>query len=889
MALVEKDDSLSGEGEIEPGVALPADVIAAIDEILPSDDPLDRHDFDVVAYINQLFPTEQSLTSLDDVITAMTERVQAADANIRSVVRGHTSTSEEGQRALEEAQKSISQLFSQISEIKSRAEQSERNVRQITRDIKQLDQGKRNLTAAVTSLNHLHMLSSGVDTLQSLVCRREYQKVAFLLEGVMKVLEHFDKYMSIAPIKELSDQVHQFRASLAEQINADFRDALGANGGKKSVPVQQLGEACLVVNVLDKKVKRDLLEWLVEFQLTEYKHLFGSGETVAWLDCIEKRFDWLKKHLMNFEDRLGRVFPPDWEISERITVRFCQITREELASLIASRVTEVDVKLLLYVIQKTTQFESLLSRRFSGTTICLERHLSSTQQTSTPSADNTDAMNPFVESAPDPSDATNPFLQSDGDTADAGNPAPPVPRSRPAEPFVGLISSCFEPHLNIYVDSQDRNLCDLMDRFVQDIKSRGMPCDADSDNSSGVPLLPSCADLFMFYKKSLVQCSQLTRGSQLLALTSVFRKHLRQYAVKILLANLSRQSSAPNVASTGGPSGSSSSSSNRTTSSLPLEHLKDLSSNLSSLRDMASSNFLHNIQSLLREGEVSRLSKHEVTRVCSLLVTAEYCLDTTAQLSDKIKEKVDPTLIDNVDFSAEEDVFHSVLGNCMQMLVQDLEVACDPALLTMAKTNWLGVEAVGDQSMYVSTITTQLKASVPFIRQNLCSSRKYFTEVCVRFAQSFVAKFIQSVYKCRPVGTVGAEQLLLDAHSLKTALIDLPSVGSQMNRTAPASYTKVVIRGMTRAEMLLKLVMSPHARTIDFVEQYLRLLPDSDLSEFQKVLEMKGIRRAEQSQLTEVFRTVSLKMSPPENATVAPSDPGSSRVHRLEKLIKRQL
>jgi hypothetical protein len=51
---------------------------------------------------------------------------------------------------------------------------------------------------------------------------------------------------------------------------------------------------------------------------------------------------------------------------------------------------------------------------------------------------------------------------------------------------------------------------------------------------------------------------------------------------------------------------------------------------------------------------------------------------------------------------------------------------------------------------------------------------------------SFIPKFIQHIYKCKPVSTVGAEQLLLDTHMLKTVLLDLPSIGSQVNRKAPA-------------------------------------------------------------------------------------------------------
>lgn len=48
------------------------------------------------------------------------------------------------------------------------------------------------------------------------------------------------------------------------------------------------------------------------------------------------------------------------------------------------------------------------------------------------------------------------------------------------------------------------------------------------------------------------------------------------------------------------------------------------------------------------------------------------------------------------------------------------------------------------------------------------------------------------MYKCKPLNTVGAEQLLLDVHMLKTALLDLPSTGYQVQRKAPATYTKVI-------------------------------------------------------------------------------------------------
>lgn len=89
---------------------------------------------------------------------------------------------------------------------------------------------------------------------------------------------------------------------------------------------------------------------------------------------------------------------------------------------------------------------------------------------------------------------------------------------------------------------------------------------------------------------------------------------------------------------------------------------------------------------------------------------------------------------------------------------------------------------------------------------------------------------------------------------LKTDLLNLPSISSQINRQAPASYTKVVTKGMTKAEMILKVVMTPVDPAKSFVEQYKKLLPDCQMNEFHKILEMKSVKRQEQAILVEVLK-----------------------------------
>ncbi|XP_044142434.1 vacuolar protein sorting-associated protein 53 homolog isoform X2 [Bufo gargarizans] len=664
--------------------------------------------------------------------------------------------------------------------------------------------------------------------------KRQYGEVANLLQGVVNVLEHFQKYMGIPQIRQLSERVKAAQTELGQQILADFEEAFPSQGSKRSGgPSNVLRDACLVANVLDVRIKQEIIKKFIRQHLSEYSVLFQENQDVAWLDKIDRRYAWIKRQLVDYEEKYSRMFPVDWCMTERIAVEFCHITRNDLSKIMRTRAKEIEVKLLLFAIQRTTNFEGLLAKRFSGCTLT-----------------DTVVKKPEVQ----PPVSTNPFLDDDNMAEESalerdGDLDKPKKPKAPENPFHGIISKCFEPHLYVYIESQDKNLGELIDRFVGDFKAQGPPKSTSEDAGA---VLPSCADLFVYYKKCMVQCSQLSTGEPMIALTTIFQKYLREYAWKILSGNLPKTSS---------------SSTGLTISSLLKE----------------------------KEGsEVSKFTTEELCLICSILSTAEYCLATTQQLEEKLKEKVDVTLTERINLTGEMDTFSTVISNSIQLLVQDLDSACDPALTAMSKMQWQNVEHVGDQSPYVTSIILHVKQNVPIIRDNLASTRKYFTQFCIKFANSFIPKFINHLFKCKPISMVGAEQLLLDTHSLKTVLLDLPSIGSQVVRKAPASYTKIVVKGMTRAEMILKVVMAPHENSVVFVDNYIKLLADCNTETFQKILEMKGLKRSEQSSMLDLFRQ--RLPNPPsgaENSSVTLQTPTpeqeSSRIRKLEKLIKKRL
>ena len=305
-------------------------------------------------------------------------KISGIDDDLRHIVRGHRamtaspSDSDQGRNqagvedaslALAEAQSSIVDLFTQIRDIKTKAAESEATVRDITRDIKQLDVAKRNLTTAITTLNHLHMLVGGVITLKKQKEDRQYGDAANLLQGLQEVISHFQCYSDIPQIKDLAMQVQSIQNEFGEQIINDFHKAFAAENARNFSPNRQLAEACQVVSVLDPKVKKSLLKFLIGRQLAEYSIVFSEGEECSWIDRVEDRVNWLKRHLIEFEERLGPMFPSDWEMSERIAVEFCRITRKDLEKAMFKRQREIDTKLLLHGVQRTANFESLLSRR----------------------------------------------------------------------------------------------------------------------------------------------------------------------------------------------------------------------------------------------------------------------------------------------------------------------------------------------------------------------------------------------------------------------------------------------------------------------------------------------------------------------------------------------
>ena len=134
----------------------------------------------------------------------------------------------------------------------------------------------------------------------------------------------------------------------------------------------------------------------------------------------------------------------------------------------------------------------------------------------------------------------------------------------------------------------------------------------------------------------------------------------------------------------------------------------------------------------------------------------------------------------------------SLVTNSIQTLVKLVMSSLQPAFTQMSKLSWANMQSVGDQSDYVNQIGKTIASHITLIRSLISTDHhieehndaalkvpggKNFKWFCDKFVDQFVPFFLRQIYTCKPVSEVGAEQLLLDTHSIKTILLDMHSMG----------------------------------------------------------------------------------------------------------------
>eukprot|EP00611_Tribonema_gayanum_P022026 TRINITY_DN4353_c0_g1_i2.p1 TRINITY_DN4353_c0_g1~~TRINITY_DN4353_c0_g1_i2.p1 ORF type:complete len:360 (-),score=131.75 TRINITY_DN4353_c0_g1_i2:204-1256(-) len=237
--------------------------------------------------------------------------------------------------------------------------------------------------------------------------------------------------------------------------------------------------------------------------------------------------------------------------------------------------------------------------------------------------------------------------------------------------------------------------------------------------------------------------------------------------------------------------------------------------------------------------------------VCYVINTAEYCAETLPQLEEIIKSKIDLSYKDSIDLTPEQDQFHDVIMQAIRVLHIGLETRAEPAFRAMSAINWGACESVGEESGYIRAIEDAVTPFIPTVRNLL--STLYFRTFCDKFAGSFLPAYLALLLRQRRINEMGTQQLLLDAYNLKTLMLRLPILGLEAGAETspiPLTYSKYVTKQMGKIEMVLKLIGAPSDR---LVEQFRIMWPDGTGADLQAIMNLKGMKRAEQMTVLETL------------------------------------
>ncbi|KAI8556085.1 hypothetical protein RHMOL_Rhmol05G0224700 [Rhododendron molle] len=744
-------------------------------------------------YINQMFPTEASLSCVEPLMQKIHGEIRRVDAGILAAVRQQSNSGTKAKEDLAAATHAVEELMYKIREIKSKAEQSETVVQEICRDIKKLDFAKKHITTTITALHRLTMLVSAVEQLQVMASKRQYKEAAAQLEAVNQLCSHFEAYKDIPKITELREKFKNIRQILKSHVFSDFSSLGTGKETEESNLLQQLADACLVVDALEPSVREELVKNFCSRELTSYRQIFeGAGlhlglilflpshiwtQIVEILDNLKEKPDvgtllLALQRTLEFEEELADKFGAgtrskeagnDFEdTGETNNQAISDIRKKYEKKLAAHQGSESKMAILFPASILIMPYNFLLlgkrwTKRFIGTRswgfqlikLAAENYLSA-------------LMWQFN--------------------------------------FRGIISSCFEPHMAVYVELEEKTLMENLEKLVQEETW-------DIEEGTQTNILSSSMQVFLIIRRSLKRCSALTKNQTLLNLFKVFQRVLKAYATK-LFTRLPKGGTGIVAAATG------------------------------------------------MDGQI-KTSDRDERLICYIINTAEYCHKT--------------------------DEFSAVITKALVTLVHGLETKFDAEMAAMTRIPWATLESVGDQSAYINSINTILTSSIPVLGRLL--SPIYFQFFLDKLASSLGPRFYLNIFKCKQISETGAQQPYLKGICLheyqdvvghsgykdhssgysppwKTGEFIL--VNNMNSLTSGASnYSKFVSREMSKAEALLKVILSP----IDSVaDTYRALLPEGTPSEFQRILELKGLKRADQQSILDDFDKRGPEISQPPPA-----------------------
>ncbi|KAH0787599.1 vacuolar protein sorting-associated protein 53 A-like [Histomonas meleagridis] len=452
---------------------------------------LSTSNFDAISYIDSLLPDDSSLSELPIIINNIQNHNKATTSSVRKLIRTSSALGDSSETILAEIRHSIDDLTSKINSIRDKAKETEIAVNEICENIKPLDNAKKNLTSTVTTLRRLQMLSTTITELESNISSSNYTKCSANVLALTSLFEYFHEYGLDSQLKPFSTKFFDLKRVLRNKVNTDFESMMFSGSADSSnLPL------CSVIDSFNDDFHSSIVERFCDQLLSPYEDSYPKVP----LSAIHTRFQWFKQRIDFYNNHFHNAFPKEWRMSYNLSLKFCKRTFSHLSNTLRKQAPDINEYLRAF--ELTVKFERKMAESFSTTkTVFIEP----------------DAKMPNFENTSDGIRKKYEWLYR----RDKGIGEEKV---IPANEFIGIIANAFSPYMDLYFDSERKNLTNMINDAL-----KNPILDLNISNHT----LKSASNLVLAMKKTIDKTSGFGISQSLLSLFRMLKELLVQYVVTL--------------------------------------------------------------------------------------------------------------------------------------------------------------------------------------------------------------------------------------------------------------------------------------------------------------------------------------------------------------------
>jgi hypothetical protein len=729
-----------------------------------STDPLEDPNFDVAAYLNEKFPDFKSLDNLPDLIDKFEKEIGELDEEIDGLMCERATYNDELKNYMQELNNDVGKIIQLISNIKENTDTNETTVKLICNDIKNLDNARNNITITISSLTKLIMLITGIEKLESFVKAKQYKEAANAIAASNDIMEYFKEYRHVTQVNSL----YQKKDSLCNSLLNTICEELKSDIGLLPANSDRLYDACLAVNAIGDKAIAEVKTWFTQYKLAPYESLFDpKAEKPIEFNETEKRFEWIKRALKEYDKLYDEVFPPSWGFKSQLCQEFCRITKLQLNEILMMNVEgikNIEVEVLVKVLNSTISFEKSLN----------EYLISIYPLTEEEKKNNSNFLDISV---------IEEIQSKYMDTKKVRNPNRKDPNNKPHYRLfrvTGVISESFEPYMNSYVTNEEKKIKEIIFNLVQNDRIEGK-------------LYVSSLYLFNNIKQAMSRCLTFSKSKTFFDLCIKFKEIFLFYIEKILNTKFTL-------------------------------------------------NFYSN-----EINKNKNLKQNDFNPICYLINTCDYCITTIGALTSSVQEKIEEKYQNNISYDDIVGKFREIYKKCFDLLSTDLKNSVESQLQTgIVKKNWvLANVAPHDTNAFVIGISKILNDEFNLIKNIL--QEEFLCHYLNVVPKIISESLIFYLYKIKKIDEVGAQEIYTNIGELKNIILNLyyvvvkPVPGQNKENDSRYNCLNMILKKeMSRVENRLKTLGSIVA---EFGNAYKNFVEDKSREDFDKLLQLRGIRK----------------------------------------------